>query len=397
MVGISISKKRVVKILVFSTIMIIILLSSQVFVLTNAGIIISEIKIMRFPEGRKIAILYSPDDIFACSKITDLDILIKILHPKYPQLQMCLQTVPYNLLISDYSKQNIETIDENWTNVINGRTLWRLLQQNENYSYIELGNHGYYHKPPFGQDLDHEFDSTIDPETLNYTYCLNRLQKARDAYQNIGLDNSKILLMRFPGFDYTIPALMAIKDLDYLAFYGLNSNYKEEWIQLPTRKWILNIPSIPLIHFNKNQNFTIDVLIQNQVDIFNFFNHYWEFKDPKNFNIFCQILDDLQKKYTEQQIWWCKGSDLAKKLNIYNLMKVTSKFRQIHLEFNEWSNIFENMNYSLQISVNTLRNIKFTCENQNISYHLVNSNIFQKTYWIEVGSALKVVLEINYE
>jgi hypothetical protein len=277
---------------------------------------------------RQLALFYSPDDISASTSLKDLgypnDYLF-MLHQDHPQLKITMQTVPSNRYIVDDSKRDIVKISEADFDGTCCRTLWKMIMYDEMFtSWMELGNHGYTHSPPGDENLDHhEFSSVQDGCNFDHSltntigYCNERLKLAREAYHTIGLDNNKILVMRFPGFAYTDAALRALLDNGFIAFFGAGSCGKAEWITLSDGREILNIPSTSLYSFYDGEygNSYFQDCLDNG-GIINLFDHWWDMfeKDSvstyRNYQIISDNLHYVEEKYADQ-VWWSFGSEMA--------------------------------------------------------------------------------------
>ena len=351
---------------------------------------------MKFPIKKEIAVFYSPDDIGAASKLSDLDFLINVFHEKYPQIQVILQTVPYNLLIYDDNKQNIETVDESYTNEINGRSLWKLLQLGENYEWITLGNHGYYHRPPNGSRTDHEFNPICDPQAVKYEYCYERLNKARQAYANIGLNNNEILLMRFPGHKYTSEALRALRDLNFLGFFQFTPDYQEKWNNLTDGNEFLGIPTIPLIYFYHNKS-NIQDFIERKVEIYNLFDHFWEMAESDNFDVFCNVINALIDEYGEK-IWWCSPIDIACRLYIErNSYFATLTNSLIEIKVDKWDTRWKSSNITIKIEFTSRKNLKVTSPNKEVHYVTERVNYYEGICWVELPAVPGIKLNLSFQ
>lgn len=335
-----------------------------------------QLEIPNFPHNtekqiiRELAVFYSPDDISANTSIDQLgypDKFLFLLHRDHPQLNISMQTVPANRYIMHENRRSITTVVEKDPNNICCRSLWKMIMFSEEFtSWMELGNHGYSHSPPEDTDLDHHefhesqtgcnFDHSIVGTS---TYCNNRFQLAREAYEEIGLDNSKIIVLRFPGFAYTDAALRAALDSGFISFFGLG-NCNGEWIELSDGREILNIPSFSLYRFYSGETDYSD--IQHCVDsggIINLFDHWWDMFDSNtsNYQIADNLLDYIEQNYGDK-VWWPFGSEMALWLHFQKYANHSFQFSKESAKINsevpawdpEWRKIY--ISYSITLPIN---------------------------------------------
>jgi hypothetical protein len=293
---------------------------------------------------REVMAFYSPDDIFSSMSLSGIGYpnegFFK-LHNNFPPIKTTIQIIANNRYLGGIATQNI--LDDPVA-----QQLWRDLHTKEEFtSWVEFGNHGYYHSPPHAVNLDHhEFNPAHEPLASDSSFCYQRLKLARDAYAQVGLNNHKISVMRFPGFAYTPAALQALEALDYLAFFS-NRLYSGElqWINLNSGRCILDIPSFSMILLPEIQTLTQkainDTLTLEQLrasveyqaafqacraivfnslargGVMNFFDHWWEHAYSQrnginsNFEIFMDLLKDIEHTYGDA-VWWGFGSELAR-------------------------------------------------------------------------------------
>ena len=308
-------------------------------------------EIPRFPHNteqhtlREAAIFYSPDDVSAPTKLTELgypDQNLFLLHKEHPQLKITMQTVPANRYVEE-PYQDISTIIELDQGVC-CRSLWKMIETDILFtSWMELGNHGYSHSPPGDSELDHhEFSATQVGCNINHhqadnlSYCNQRFQLARQAYQQIGLNNDRIVVMRFPGFAKTDAALRALLDNGFVAYFGGEACGRENWNKLSDGREILEIPSISLYDFYRGQRETsfIDSCIQ-QGGVINFFDHWWDMfqAEPESHTLHyttaSTILTYIEEKYGTKA-WWPFGSELALWFYFQRQAKIDWKMTQGH-------------------------------------------------------------------
>lgn len=384
----------------------------------------------RFPHdtvlhiSRKVAILYTPDDIN--SDITWKSIGYPnsgffMLHQRIPEIKYTTQIVSENRYLGD-NNQKI-----NITNDPEASKIWYALQHYTEFSsWNEFGNHGYNHSPKGDSILSHhEFSAKWNPSSSNYDWCFNTFQKARNSYEQIGLNNDKIIVMRFPGYKHTKQALEALVDQDFIAFFdNENTNGFESWVKLANDKQILKIPDVHFIEIADDPKL-IQGLDQKQISperlrsnesyrkalkkmvaefdrrasqggIVNIFDHWWESSawtkngTPYRMEMLTDAIHAIMNKY-QHQIWWPFGSELAKYLHLSHKMKVqqTTANNTIQLKFshigrwkNEWAT---ELSYDL-LEQATPSNKTF---NPNSLQHFKISKIFQT----QKGSAIEVPIE----
>lgn len=362
-----------------------------------------KVEIPRFPHNiekqtfRELAVFYSPDDISASTSLSDLgfpDKALFLLHREHPQLKITMQTVPANRYIESQYR-DITTIKEPLQGVC-CRTLWKMILSDELLdSWMEIGNHGYSHSPPEDSNLDHhEFSATqsgcnVDHSLANtLNYCSHRFKLARAAYAQIGLDNDKIIVMRFPGFAYTDAALRALLDNGFIAFFGGGDCKQDEWIKLSDGREILNIPSTSLYRFYEGDadNFTIPECVKTGRFI-NFFDHWWDmFKTDangtnRNYQIASGSLTYIEHQYGDQ-VWWPFGSELALwfyfKRNAITNWETTNSTITINATVPKWNPNWKEI--SISYSVTLPKALKL----YKIEYSLDNTNwqeLNPKMYW----------------
>jgi len=292
-----------------------------------------QIEIPRFPHNsekhslRELAVFYSPDDISANTSIDQLgfpDKYLFLLHQDHPQLKISMQTVPANRYIDDGNRQYITTVVEDDPNNICCRSLWNMIMYDDVFtSWLELGNHGFSHSPPGDENLDHhEFNEIQSGCNFDHSlvstssYCEKRFLLARETYKEIGLDNSKIIIMRFPGFAYSDAALRAALDSGFISFFGVG-DCSEEWIELSDGREILNIPSLSLYQFYSRESNDSDIqhCIENG-GIINLFDHWWDMFEgnpddsQSHYRTADNTLDYIEHNYGDK-VWWPFGSEMA--------------------------------------------------------------------------------------
>ena len=362
-----------------------------------------KVEIPRFPHNtekqtvRELAVFYSPDDISASTSLSDLgfpDKALFLLHREHPQLKITMQTVPANRYVESQYR-DITTIKEPPQGIC-CRTLWKKIMFDEMFtSWMEIGNHGYSHSPPGDSNLDHhEFSAVQSGCNFNHNlandldYCNSRFKLAREAYQLIGLDNNKIIVMRFPGFAYTDAALRALLDNGFIAFFGSGDCGAEEWIRLSDGREIMNIPSTSLYTFYDGEvdNTSFQQCVKNG-GIINFFDHWWDmFKtDSSGANANYQTAN-ASLKYIEQtygdRVWWPFGSELALwlrfKRNAVTHWETDNTHIMISATVPNWDPNWKEINISYSVTLPKALKLN------KIEYSLDNTNwleLDRKMYW----------------
>lgn len=295
---------------------------------SGAGVAVS---IPRFPHDvgeravRDVAVFYSPDDIDAGSSLETLgypDGYLFMLHREHPLLKVTVQAVPANRYITNDSARfvvNVTCPDE-FPSSVCGPRLWSMIMFNESFDWMELGGHGFYHSPPGDADLDHhEFNPEHDLRALDYGYCIERFKLAREAYGEVGLDNDRLIVMRFPGDTYSDAALRAMKDSGFIAYftsYRRGDEYACSYLytNLSDGGRVLdihgNVPLSRLVGFNAE---FIDSCARN--GIINFFDHFWESYEPHggmqpNYCKLNESLNYIESEYG-RRVWWPLASELS--------------------------------------------------------------------------------------
>jgi len=362
-----------------------------------------QVDVPRFPHNtekqtiRGMAVFYSPDDISANISLDELgypDQYLFRLHKDHPQLKITMQTVPANRYIIEEARRNIMKITEGDSTNICCRTLWKMIMYDELLnSWMELGNHGYTHSPSGDSNLDHhEFSETQTGCNFNhsfastFSYCDQRLKLARNSYKEIGLDNNKIIVMRFPGFAYTDAALKALLDNGFVAYFGIGE-CKAEWAQLSDGREILNIPSVILYDFysGKDDNSYFQQCLENG-GIINLFDHWWDMFDdaPRdtidtNYRIASDVLTYIEQNFRDE-VWWPFGSELALWLYFKENVDITLQRRGYNLELiadvTTWNVNWEEINASYTIT------LPANWEVIKIKYTLTDKR------WIELGNSM---------
>lgn len=348
---------------------------------------------------RRLAVLYSPDDISASTTLSELGYpnrFLFLLHQEHPQLKITMQTVPANRYIAEPFR-DVNTIMEQSFQGICCRTLWRMIMDDPLLNtWMELGNHGYSHSPPNDSNLDHhEFSATQNGCNFNHNqandlnYCKERFRLARAAYQQIGLDNNKIIVMRFPGFATTDAGLRALLDNGFIAFFGNGGCGQEKWIPLSDGREILNIPSTSLSAFYNGQvdNAYLDDCVR-QGGLINFFDHWWDlFKTDENgtnhnYQIVSANLRYLEQTYSDQ-VWWPFGSELALwlqfKRNAIINWETTDDHLKISAVASSWNPDWREINISYSITLLPQVRVRKIEYSSGITWHELNPSM----YWQE--------------
>jgi len=93
---------------------------------------------------------------------------------------------------------------------------WKILALDRRFDWIELANQGYSHAPDNDTNLNHHELSirqrgcNLDHAGLGAPdYCRTRLCLARNAYRSLGIPDSRVPLVRFPGAEDSPEALLA--------------------------------------------------------------------------------------------------------------------------------------------------------------------------------------------
>lgn len=326
----------------------------------------------RFPHDpdtrtqRRVAVLYTPDDLSATSTWTIIgypDSGFFQIHGAHPQLKISVTTVAENRYIADPTIRNV-------VNNPAGAALWRDLQTKPEFaSWLELGNHGFLHSPDGDANLDHhEFDGSVSAAAHDLASCRSAFANARKAYGQIGLDNAKIIVTRFPGYKFTAAALTAARENGFLAFFFPRGKGEEVFYSLDGSREMLLIPDLPLpwdaddpelLRGITEGTITSESLsrsapyrrallkfereIESRIasgGIVNFFDHWWEHGGhnvkgvPYRFRLFSDGLGYITKKYGSR-VWWPFASDLAKWLQFrkYANVAISGDQRETQVRF----------------------------------------------------------------
>jgi len=285
----------------------------------------------RFPHDtehrsqRILAVLYTPDDIAATSTLADLgypDRKLFLLHREFPELKVTMQSIPASRYIRDAADRRVQNSRKNrrYPGLCCSR-LWQAIAggREEFAGWMELGNHGYSHAPPDDPDVDHhEFDAAQNPRAADYKFCRSRFELARAAYRALGIGDGQVLVMRFPGQDYTDAALRAVLDTGFIAFFGRDKRrYREKWVRLSDGREILNIPSGVRLksYYQGRLGYRELDRMAEKGGLVNLWDHWWEMFRPRpgggiNYAAARDLLAYLKKRYPDR-IWWPFGSQLA--------------------------------------------------------------------------------------
>jgi hypothetical protein len=302
----------------------------------------------RFPQDteaktlRDVMVFYSPDDIF--SNITWKfigypDSGFFMIHNAFPKLKCTIQTVAENRYLGDIPNRNIE-------NDPVAAQIWRdLFTKPEFRSWLEFGNHGYFHSPDGDPNLDHhEFNGNVNPAAFDSGFCYGTFAKARKTYAALGLDNDRIFVMRFPGYAHTPMALRALPDMGFLAYFEYSRTGREKYLDVGGGREILAIPTVQLVDIFDTQKLVQEIQdgfvgpfdlgasrtyqsalagglaaldsLARDGGVINLFDHWWEHSRTEikgvhyRYRFFKDILEGLDRKYGKR-VWWAFGSDLA--------------------------------------------------------------------------------------
>lgn len=322
-----------------------------------------------------ILILYSTDDIFSTYTWDNIgypDKGLFRLHKEWPQLKYTVQLVVANRYLGD-DHPKLHILDDP-----DAKQLWLDLHTKEEFrEWMEFGNHGYYHSPKGDPNLDHhEFNGEVNPNANDFDWCDTVFKNARSVYEEIGLNNEEILVMRFPGYKYTQEALQALVENNIIAFSDYhNESGSEKWILLENGEYILQIPDIVYGFKTEQKDFvekihssviTVDnyashsdylAVKENLIDFVNanaksggvvaFFDHWWEHnQDVNGFNYRLELLKEainhLIEEYGNDKIWWGFTSELARFAYIKRFAKVSENNKgdtllvSIDLESKKW-------------------------------------------------------------
>jgi hypothetical protein len=302
----------------------------------------------RFPHDteaktlRDVMVFYSPDDIYSnitWKYIGYPDSGLFMIHNAYPKLKYTIQTVAENRYLGEIPNRNIE-------NDPVAAQIWRdLFAKPEFRSWLEFGNHGYFHSPPGDPNLDHhEFNGSVNPAAFDSAFCYGTFAKARNTYAALGLDNDRIIVMRFPGSAHTPMALQALADMGFLGYFESVRTGREKYLELGGGREILVIPTVQLCDIFDTQKLiqeiqdgvvgpsdletsgtylaalgrgmaTLDSLVSGG-GVIDLFDHWWEHSGTElrgvhyRYQFFKDILGGLDRKYGKR-VWWGFGSELA--------------------------------------------------------------------------------------
>ncbi len=346
----------------------------------------------RFPHDvgartqRRLAVLYTPDDLSATSTWAGIgypDGGLFQIHGAHPQLKITVQVVAENRYIADSAIRNVVSNPF-------GAALWRDLQTKPEFgSWLELGNHGFQHSPDGDPDLNHhEFDGAISASARDLAYCRLAFENARKAYRQIGLDNAKIIVLRFPGYKFTAAALTAARENGFLAFFFPRGKGEEVFYSLDGSKEMLVIPDLSLpwdaddpelvrgikagaitsASLSRSEPYRRMLLaFEQEIErriasggIVNFFDHWWEHGGynlngvPYRFRLFSDGISYVIGKYGSR-VWWPFASDLAQWLEFrkHADVGITGDERETRVQFKappDW-----NPDWTLEASYSLVR------------------------------------------
>lgn len=383
-------------------------------------------------------IMYTPDDF--SSKQTWESIgypnegFFK-LHNAFPKIKYSIQACPENRYIGEQDPKRKITEDP-----IAAQT-WRdfVFRQDLN-SWAELGNHGLTHSPMGDPNFDHhEFDSTHNPHAKNLDWTRSSFQKSMNAFNQIGIPTSKIMVMRFPGFKKTKQALQAAQEAGILAYFDFH-NYSgaERWIQLDSNQEILEIPDVFIHQYGLEENHYdyfkafVQKIYNGQVDstnfkasqnfqhlvdknleimeirihsggIVNFFDHWWEHSRFKvkgiypRYEIFLEVLHRLDTKYGKH-IWWGFGSEFARWAYFKRYVQVKDSMSDhvIYLDFHmkkRWDSDWNMpLSFDLLAEKGEVQFPKDPFEKIEVEYQGKRTILDRQNYWSDGNS-----FRINFE
>ena len=178
-----------------------------------------------------LAVLYTPDDISQNVTLESLgapDRLLFRLHADHPELKISMMSCPANRYISGPPLASQPK----------AAAIWRRLAMDPLFDWIELGGHGYTHSPDGDQNLHHhEFSVTQTGCNVDHSlmqdpeYCRLHMSAARESYRAAGIPDDRVMVMRFPGADYSPQAIRAAAEAGFIAILG--SAHRDE----PHREW----------------------------------------------------------------------------------------------------------------------------------------------------------------
>ncbi|GEM_PF-1861652 len=363
----------------------------------------------RFPHNvsarreRDVMLFHSPDDISATISWKALgypDSGIFLLHKAFPELKTTLQIVPENRYLGNIPNRNIE-------NDPLAAQVWRdLVSKPEFASWIEFGNHGYFHSPEGDPNLDHhEFNAADNPAANDSAFCYRTFARARKSYAAIGLDNKRITVMRFPGFKFTPMALQALTDNGFLAYMSALPLGQEGFEKIAGGREILNIPSMLVSLYMDSPELlagldqgrigpanlraspayakalqsllgTADKLVQ-AGGIINICDHWWEHSlERRNgvvyrFELLSDLVKGVEAKYGDR-IWFGFTSELARwdHMKKNGHVELENDTQGVDLDFSQptkWDSAWAmDLSYTLtregRPDFPAIRDIKYKCE-----------------------------------
>jgi hypothetical protein len=184
-----------------------------------------------------LAVHYSTDDIgqnlTSLSRLGHPDRMLFALHKDHPLLRLTLMSCPANRYLGTGS------LDES----SDAAAVWRRLALDPDFSWLELGGHGYSHSPDGDSNRNHhEFSIAQSGCNVDHTalgaleYCRKRFTLAREIYRKIGIPDERISVMRFPGVEDSPEALRAAAEAGFVMIFG--SRHPDE----PGREWWISYP-----------------------------------------------------------------------------------------------------------------------------------------------------------
>ena len=165
---------------------------------------------------RELAVLYTTDGLGPNTTLADLGYpgrKIFRLHEDHPDLHVVLTSCP----ASRYSGgRPVDPATE-------AGQSWRMLAMDTRFAWIELANQGYSHAPDDDSNLNHhEFSIRQTGCNIDHTrlgtagYCRDRFRLAREAYRRLGIPDTKVSLVRFPGGEDSPAALQAALEAGFV-------------------------------------------------------------------------------------------------------------------------------------------------------------------------------------
>ena len=142
---------------------------------------------------------------------------MKLPSPLPPLLRVTLMSCPANRYLG------AGTLDDS----PEAAAVWRTLASDPEFSWLELGGHGYSHSPDGDANRDHhEFSITESGCNLDHAalgereYFRKRFALARELYRKNGIPDERVAVMRFPGVEDSPEALRAAAEAGFVMIFG---------------------------------------------------------------------------------------------------------------------------------------------------------------------------------